>query len=102
MNKLVKVSSDSAPPCNQSTFDKEVPYCTFAVQFCMKIRQKVNISHQHILKGLMPINGKQGRNYHISQPGLLDQDEAMKDEMKKSVQWTESQLKHSSKLNFIN
>lgn len=25
INKLVKVRSDSAPPCNQSTLDKEVP-----------------------------------------------------------------------------
>lgn len=32
MNKLVRVRSDSAPPCNQSTLDKEVPYFTFAVQ----------------------------------------------------------------------
>lgn len=31
MNKLVKVSKDSAPPCNQSTLDSEVPYFTFAV-----------------------------------------------------------------------
>ncbi|KAK6251420.1 hypothetical protein QQP08_011805 [Theobroma cacao] len=31
MNKLVKVRSDSAPPCNQSTLDKEVPYFTLAV-----------------------------------------------------------------------
>lgn len=95
MNKLVKVSSDSAPPCNQSTLDKEVPYCTFAVPFCMKIRQKVNIRHQYILKRLMPINRKQGRNYHISQLGLLGRGEAMKDEVKKSVQWKESELKHS-------
>lgn len=95
MNKLVKVSSDSAPPCNQSTLDKEVPYCTFAVPFCMKIRQKVNIRHQYIIKKLKPINGKQGRNYHISQLGLLGWGEAMKDEMTKSVQWKERQLKHS-------
>lgn len=50
INKLVKVSSDLAPPCNQSILDTEVPYCTFAVPFCMKIRQKVNIRHQYILK----------------------------------------------------
>ncbi|CAI0441611.1 unnamed protein product [Linum tenue] len=30
MNMFVKVRSDSAPPCSQSTLDKEVPYCTFA------------------------------------------------------------------------
>lgn len=31
MNKFVRVRRDSAPPCNQSTLDKEVPYWTFAV-----------------------------------------------------------------------
>ncbi|CAN0908783.1 hypothetical protein LINGRAHAP2_LOCUS25466 [Linum grandiflorum] len=56
MNKLVKVRSDSAPPCNQSTLDKEVPYCTFAVPkhnqhiYCQHICYCYNIMHHKIRK----------------------------------------------------
>ena len=48
MNKLVKVTSDSALPYNQSTLDKEVLYFTFAVSTTW-IESKFGI---HMLKSM--------------------------------------------------